>query len=147
MTFAARVRRDPLRSYFALVFGISWGGILIVMGSTDFNLIDLRPLDTGLVFVSMLLGPSVAGLAMTAMLDGRQGLRHLVSRAARCRVGRFCRDSGERVKAPPDRSASEGQRVELVSSRRGSVFDEIELPLLEHVHGFDARDDGASAAK
>jgi uncharacterized protein len=87
MTFAARVRRDPLHSYFALVFGISWGGILIVMGSTDFNLIDLRPLDTGLVFVSMLLGPSVAGLAMTAMLDGRQGLRHLALRAARYRVG------------------------------------------------------------
>lgn len=87
MTFTAWARRDPLSSYFALVFGISWGGILIIMGSTDFNLIELRPLDTGLIFASMLLGPSVAGLAMTAMLEGRAGLRHLASRAAHYRVG------------------------------------------------------------
>ena len=87
MTFTAWARRDPLRSYFAVVFGISWGGILIVMGYRDFNLMELRPLDTGLVFASMLLGPSVAGLAMTAMLDGRAGLRHLASQAALYRVG------------------------------------------------------------
>lgn len=87
MTFTAWVRRYPLRSYFALVFGISWGGILIVLGAADFNLIELRPLDTGLIFASMLLGPSVAGLTMTAMLDGRQGLRHLASRVAHYQVG------------------------------------------------------------
>ena len=46
-----------------------------------------------------------------------------------------------------NRSASEGQSAELVSSRRGSVFDEIELPLFDHVHGLDTRHDGASAAK
>ena len=87
MTFTAWVRRYPLRSYFALVFGISWGCILIVLGAADFNLIELRPLDTGLIFASMLLGPSVAGLTMTAMLDGRQGLRHLASRVAHYQVG------------------------------------------------------------
>ena len=87
MTFTAWVRRYPLRSFLALAFGISWGGVLIVMGSTDFNLIELRLRDTGLIFASMLLGPSVAGLTMTAMLDGRQGLRHLASRVAHYRVG------------------------------------------------------------
>ena len=87
MTFTAWVRRYPLRSCLALAFGISWGGILIVMGSTDFNLIELRPLDTGLILASMLLGPSVAGLTMTAMLDGRPGLHHLASRVAHCRGG------------------------------------------------------------
>ena len=45
------------------------------------------------------------------------------------------------------RSASEGQGVKLVSSGRGSIFDELELPLLDPVHALDARDDGASAAK
>jgi len=51
------------------------------------------------------------------------------------------------VKVISNRSASEGQGVELVSSRRGFVLDELELPLLDHVHGLDAHDDGASAAK
>ena len=87
MTVTAWVRRYPLCSYFALVFGISWGGILIVLGAADFNLIELRRRDTGLIFASMLLGPSVAGLTMTAMLDGRQGLHRLASRVARYRVG------------------------------------------------------------
>jgi hypothetical protein len=42
MTFVSWVRRHPLSSYFALVFGISWGGILIVLGAADCNLIELR---------------------------------------------------------------------------------------------------------
>jgi uncharacterized protein len=87
MTFTAWVRQYPLRSYLALVFGISWGGILIVMGSAGFNLMELRPLDTSLIFVSMLLGPSVAGLTMTAIFDGRQGLHRLASQLAHYRVG------------------------------------------------------------
>lgn len=36
----------------------SAGGILIILGTTGFELTALRPLDTGLIFVSMLLGPS-----------------------------------------------------------------------------------------
>ncbi len=87
MTFTARVRRHPLSSYFALVFGISWGGILIVLGAADFNLHELKPLDTGLIFVSMLLGPSAAGLALTALLEGREGMGRLGLRAVRWRVG------------------------------------------------------------
>ena len=87
MTFTAWVRRYPLSSYFALAFGISWGGILIVLGATDFNLVELMPPDTGLIFASILLGPSVAGLTMTAMRDGRQGLHRLGSRVAHYRVG------------------------------------------------------------
>ncbi|OIP17824.1 MAG: hypothetical protein CO105_15385 [Comamonadaceae bacterium CG_4_9_14_3_um_filter_60_33] len=89
MRFETLLRRYPVCSFFALAFGISWGGILIVMAATDFNLLDLRPLDTGLIFVLMLLGPSVAGLALTALLEGRAGFHRLRVRAARWRVG-FC---------------------------------------------------------
>ena len=79
--------RHPLIGYFALAYGISWGGIVIVLGSTDFDLANLRPLDTGLIFVLMLLGPSTSGLAMTARLAGRAGPRRLWSSLARWRVG------------------------------------------------------------
>ena len=58
-------------SFFALALGISWGGILIVMAATDFDLLDLRPLDTGFIFAFMLLGPSTFALTLTALLTMR----------------------------------------------------------------------------
>ena len=80
------VCRHPLLGYFALTYGISWGGILIVLGAAAFDLTVLRPLDTDLIFVSMLLGLSIAGLTMTALLEGRAGLHELGSRLLRWRV-------------------------------------------------------------
>jgi len=87
MTFTAWLRRYPVSSYCALTYGISWGGILIVVSAAGFNLVELRPLDTGLIFVSMLLGPSSSGLTLTALLKGREGMRRLGSRVAHWRVG------------------------------------------------------------
>ncbi len=81
------LRRYPVCSFFALAFGISWGGILVVLSATDFELVDLRPLDTGLIFVLMLLGPSVSGLSLTALLEGRAGFHRLRAGAAHWRVG------------------------------------------------------------
>ncbi len=87
MTLERWVRRCPLLGYFALTFGISWGGILVVLGHIGFNLTVLRLADTGFIFVAMLLGPSVAGVVMTALLDGRAGLSEFRSRLLRWRVG------------------------------------------------------------
>lgn len=87
MTLRSRFERSPLLGYFGLTYGISWGGILLVLAFTGFDLTQLRPLDTGLIFMAMLLGPSTAGLAITALLDGRRGLCELVAGLARWRVG------------------------------------------------------------
>ena len=84
---ASWLRCHPMLGYFALAYGISWGGILIVLGTTDFELTALRSIDTGLIFVAMLLGSSTAGLTMTALLTGRTGLRQLRSSLALWRVG------------------------------------------------------------
>jgi len=86
VTLKSRFERSPLLGYFGLAYGVSWGGILVVLAFTGFELAKLRPLDTGLIFMAMLLGPSIAGLAITALLDGRRGLRELVSSLARWRV-------------------------------------------------------------
>ena len=43
MTLASWLRRHPMLGYFALAYGISWGGILIILGTTGFELTALRP--------------------------------------------------------------------------------------------------------
>ena len=82
-----RLRHHPLLLYFAMAFGISWGGIGCVVGATGFNLAAPQPMQTGLFFVAMLLGPSVSGLILTALLEGREGLGALGSHLSRWRVG------------------------------------------------------------
>jgi len=81
------LRRHPLLSYLTLTFAISWGGILVVLTATGFDFSAPQPAELGLLFVLMLLGPSVSGLALTALLDGRAGLHDLWSRLIRWKVG------------------------------------------------------------
>ena len=66
MRLAQWLLRCLVSSHFALACGISWGGILITMSATDIKLLALRPLDAGLLFAFMLLGPSNSALALTA---------------------------------------------------------------------------------
>jgi membrane protease YdiL (CAAX protease family) len=86
MTHTSWPRRHPLAGYFALCFGISWGGILLVLAATGFDFAPLQPLETGLIFAMMLLGPSASGLILTALLDGRAGLQQLGSRLMRWKL-------------------------------------------------------------
>lgn len=87
MNLALWLRRRPLFGYFFGVYAISWGGILMIMGLQGFDLAHLRPTDTGAIFVTMLLGPSVAGLAMTAFLDGRAGFMRIGRSLTQWRIG------------------------------------------------------------
>ena len=80
------LRRRPLFVFFALAFGISWVPILTIMASRGFDLSHLQSVEGGLLFLAMLLGPSVSGLACTALLDGRTGIRALALRGLRWRV-------------------------------------------------------------
>ena len=84
-------KRHPLLSYFAVAYGITWGAILIFLTSKGFQFTSLQVQDASIlfviVFVAMLLGPSIAGVVLTAALDGRDGLRKLWTRMRRWRVG------------------------------------------------------------
>lgn len=81
------LRRHPLLGYFAQTFGISWGGIPIVLVATSFDLSAPQATELALLFVPMLLGPSVSGLTLVALLDGRAGLHDLWARLIRWKVG------------------------------------------------------------
>src|SRR5215213_9105678 len=84
----AFINRHPLLAYSALAFAISWGGFLMVVGPGGFPGTK-EQLKTRLPFVAwaMLAGPSVAGVLLTGLVHGRAGLRELLSRLLRWRVG------------------------------------------------------------
>jgi uncharacterized protein len=86
-TAVSCARRHALQWYFLLAYGITWGGILLLLASQAFDLATLQPEHKSLVVALMLVGPCVSGLALTAGFEGRAGLRELRSRLAHWRVG------------------------------------------------------------
>jgi membrane protease YdiL (CAAX protease family) len=79
--------RHPVATYFVLTFLISWGGLLVVLGPGAFTgatapTEGLLPL----VYLAMFAGPSVAGILMTGLVDGRAGFHVVRSRLLKWRV-------------------------------------------------------------
>lgn len=87
MSIKSFIERHPLVSYFVLAYGITWGGILVYLASKGFQLAALQTQDMLIMFLMMLLGPSTSSLVLTAVLDGRNGLRALWARMTRWQVG------------------------------------------------------------
>jgi hypothetical protein len=83
----ALIRRRPVVTFVALTFIISWCGILLAVGPAGLASRDFEFMPMALAYPFMLLGPSVAAILLTALLDGKAGLRDLLTRALRWRVG------------------------------------------------------------
>lgn len=83
----ALIRKHPTASYFVLAFLLSWGGILAVIRG---GAIPAPPEESQrlfvLVYLAMLAGPSIAGIAITGLTGGRQGLAELRARLLKWRV-------------------------------------------------------------
>lgn len=92
----AFVRRRPVLSYFGLTFTIAWGGVLAlaalfgmsVLGGSSGSLGSVARVGplAALVLMAWFAGPSVSSVLLTALVDGRAGLRELRSRLLRWRV-------------------------------------------------------------
>lgn len=87
------VKSHPLITFFVLAYAIAWGLILLIDYWTGFGAFRGEiGLNEGvsssllLVWLSMLAGPSIAGIVMTSILDGKEGLRRLFSSMFRWKV-------------------------------------------------------------
>lgn len=81
-TIKTFIKKHPVLTYFTLTFVISWGVVLIVAGGIPVTTEQLEMMG-----LATLLGPSVAGILLTGFTSSREGLRELLSRLLRWRVG------------------------------------------------------------
>jgi membrane protease YdiL (CAAX protease family) len=80
-------RRGALTLYFILAYAISWGGSLVV-GGPKFLRGEPLELEDALAMAPLVVaGPFVAGIVLTAGSGGWRGLRELLARMGRWRVG------------------------------------------------------------
>src|SRR5215204_3573284 len=87
-TIKAFIKRHPVLSYYAMVFVISWGGILLVAapGGVPAPKEQVAPLML-FALLALFAGPSVAGIMLTGLVHGRAGFHNLLARMTRWRVG------------------------------------------------------------
>lgn len=82
------VERHAAAIYFLLTFAISWGCMAVMIRPHGFPLTPEQSDAVGpLLYVGMLVGPSVAGLLLTGLVDGKAGYRELLGRLTKWRVG------------------------------------------------------------
>ncbi len=83
------IKTHPILSYYAVVFAISWGGVLLLVGGPGAIPGTPQQIDSLIWFVvlTLELGPPVAGLLLTGIVSGRRGYAELFQRLLRWRVG------------------------------------------------------------
>lgn len=72
--------------YFSIVLLISWGGGLIVEGTKLIQHEPIQPTDALLLFPIIVVSVAVTGIALISSIDGKRGLRDLLTRMGRWRV-------------------------------------------------------------
>lgn len=83
----AFIKGRPVLTYFVLTVTLSWGSILIATGLDGLPITAAQSEALGpLLYLGMLVGPSVAGILLTGLVAGRTGLRALLSQLLQWQV-------------------------------------------------------------
>jgi hypothetical protein len=81
-------KKNALAIYFLLTFTLSWGCMSLMISPYSFPLTPEQSDAVGpLLYVGMLVGPSVSGFILIGLVDGKAGYRELFSRLTKWRVG------------------------------------------------------------
>jgi len=78
--------RHPLTAFFLLAYGVTWGGITLLVATGAIAAASIDANAIALLAAPMLLGPSLAGVALSTGTQGLAGLRALGSAMTRWRV-------------------------------------------------------------
>ena len=81
------LQRHSVFIYFFLTFLISWGGSFLGVGPKFLREETIALSDIGIMGFAMLAGPFTAGILMTYLTEGREGLSDLFSRMTKWRIG------------------------------------------------------------
>ena len=80
------ISRHPAATYFLLTFTVSWAGAFAVAAPQLLHHQSLSKMTGILMFPAMLLGPSLSGVVLTAVVDGRMSVRQLFSQMLLARL-------------------------------------------------------------
>lgn len=80
------VRRHSTAIYFVVAFAISWIGTFLVIGPKFLVGEVIKSIDLIVMTAAMLNGPFIAGLLMTYLADGKQGLKEFYARLKKYKV-------------------------------------------------------------
>jgi membrane protease YdiL (CAAX protease family) len=76
----------PVTIYFILVFAVAWAGCFAVIGPKLMRGEAVPFSDVASAAIPMFLAPTLMGVTMTVLADGKAGLRELSSRMRRWRI-------------------------------------------------------------
>jgi len=81
------VKKHQVAIYFVLTLAISWLGIFLLAGPSGIMGSDQISAVSPLSYIAAIAGPSVAGILMIALVDGKAGFSELRSRLGKWRFG------------------------------------------------------------
>lgn len=87
ISLTPNIKKHSIGIYFLLTFAISWGCMNMLITPYSFPLTAEQSDTVGpLLYVGMLVGPSIAGLLLIGLVDGKSGYSELLSRLTKWRV-------------------------------------------------------------